>query len=86
MEEKMKKEKKSQADSVANQEAKIEASEAKAENPARGGSPSVGTPHWDTERDLSTLMLDMTFNLAVELDRANKKIEELEMKLTRFSK
>jgi hypothetical protein len=75
----MKEEKKSQVDSIANQEAKIEASEANAKY------SSVGTPHWDTERDLATLILDMTFNLAVELEQANKKIEEFEMKLAKFN-
>jgi flagellar motor switch/type III secretory pathway protein FliN len=56
-----------------------EASEAKAEN------KPVEALHWDTKRDLSTLILDMTFNLAVELEQANKKIEELETKMARSS-
>jgi hypothetical protein len=51
-------------------------SEANAES-----KPAGAAPPWDTKRDLSTLILDMTFNLAVELEHANKKIEELEMKL-----
>jgi hypothetical protein len=83
IEEKMKEEKKSQAESIQ--------TEANAENPARGGSPSENkpaktAPHWDIDNDLGITMLGLSLRLARELQDVNVKIEELETKMARFSK
>jgi hypothetical protein len=46
----------------------------------------VGTPHrWNTEQDLMKVLFDLTIKLSQDLENANKKIENLEMKIARFN-
>jgi DNA-directed RNA polymerase subunit RPC12/RpoP len=47
---------------------------------------SAGTASpWNTERDLMKVLFDLTIKLSQDLESANKKIENLEMKIARFN-
>jgi DNA-directed RNA polymerase subunit RPC12/RpoP len=47
---------------------------------AKAENPSVGTPHphWDIEKDLPRLVLDLALNLATDLEKVKMRITSLE--------